>query len=107
MKRAKKHRLPQPPAVRDPVARSPLLRKGGAHGKSIGAKAIRGLRQTREHGRLAERKIARPLAEIGLRRSLDAAKVAPIWSEIQIVFENPVLVAKVLELQRPKHFDAL
>jgi len=38
MKRAKKHRLPQPPAVRDPVARSPLLRKGGAHGKSIGAK---------------------------------------------------------------------
>ena len=38
MKRAKKHRLPQPPAIRDPVARSPLLRKGGAHGKSIGAK---------------------------------------------------------------------
>ena len=37
MKRAKKHRLPQPPAVRDPVARSPLLRKGGAHGKSGGA----------------------------------------------------------------------
>jgi len=24
--------------VRDPVARSPLLRKGGAHGKSTGAK---------------------------------------------------------------------
>jgi len=38
VKRAKKHRLPQPPAVRDPVARSPLLRKGGAHGKSGGAK---------------------------------------------------------------------
>lgn len=38
MKRAKKHRLPQAPAMRDPVARSPLLRKGGAHGKSIGAK---------------------------------------------------------------------
>jgi hypothetical protein len=38
MKRAKKHRLPQPPAVRDPVARSPLLGKGGAHGKSTGAK---------------------------------------------------------------------
>jgi hypothetical protein len=38
VKRAKKHRLPQPPAVRDPVARSPLLRKGGAHGKSTGAK---------------------------------------------------------------------
>jgi hypothetical protein len=38
VKRAKKHRLPQPPVVRDPVARSPLLRKGGAHGKSTGAK---------------------------------------------------------------------
>jgi len=38
MKRAKKHRPPQPPAVRDPVARSPLLRKGGAHGKTTGAK---------------------------------------------------------------------
>ncbi|HVN35277.1 MAG TPA: hypothetical protein VMU96_08480 [Casimicrobiaceae bacterium] len=38
MKRAKKHRLPPLPAVRDPVARSPLLRKGGAHGKSTGAK---------------------------------------------------------------------
>ena len=38
MKRAKKHRPPQPPAVRNPVARSPLLRKGGAHGKSNAAK---------------------------------------------------------------------
>ena len=38
MKRAKKHRLPQLPAVRDPVARSPLLRKGGAHGKTTAAK---------------------------------------------------------------------
>ena len=35
MKRAKLHPLPKP---RDPVARSPLLRKGGAHGKSSGAK---------------------------------------------------------------------
>ena len=38
MKRAKKHRPPQPPAVRDPVARSPLLRKGGAHDKTTAAK---------------------------------------------------------------------
>jgi hypothetical protein len=38
VKRAKKHRPPQPPAVRNPVARSPLLRKGGAHGKSNAAK---------------------------------------------------------------------
>ena len=38
MKRAKKHRLLQPPKVRNPVARSPLLAKGGAHGKSIAAK---------------------------------------------------------------------
>lgn len=36
MKRAKKH--PLPPKQRDPVARSPLLKKGGAHGKSTGAK---------------------------------------------------------------------
>ena len=34
MKRAKKHRPPKPPAVRNPVARSPLLGKGGVHGKS-------------------------------------------------------------------------
>lgn len=38
MKRAKKHRLLQPPKVRNPVARSPLLGKGGAHGKSTAAK---------------------------------------------------------------------
>jgi len=35
LKRAKKH---QPPKPRNPVARSPLLRKGGAHGKSTAAK---------------------------------------------------------------------
>ena len=34
MKRAKQHAVPKP---RNPVARSPLLRKGGAHGKSVGA----------------------------------------------------------------------
>ncbi len=38
MKRAKRHRPPEPPAVRNPVARSPLLGKGGAHGKSTAAK---------------------------------------------------------------------
>jgi hypothetical protein len=34
MKRARQHALPKP---RNPVARSPLLGKGGAHGKSRGA----------------------------------------------------------------------
>ena len=34
MKRAKQHAVPKP---RNPVARSPLLRKGGVHGKSGGA----------------------------------------------------------------------
>jgi hypothetical protein len=34
MKRAKLHAPPKP---RNPVARSPLLKKGGAHGKSTGA----------------------------------------------------------------------
>ena len=38
MKRAKKHRPLQPPKVRNPVARSPLLGKGGAHGKTTRAK---------------------------------------------------------------------
>ena len=38
MKRAKKHRPPEPPKVRNPVARSPLMRKGGVHGKSNAAK---------------------------------------------------------------------
>lgn len=35
MKRAKKHFSPRP---RNPVARSPLLGKGGAHGKTTAAK---------------------------------------------------------------------
>ena len=35
MKRAKQHAAPKP---RNPVARSPLLRKGGAHGKTTAAK---------------------------------------------------------------------
>ena len=35
MKRAKKH---FPPRLRNPVARSPLLGKGGAHGKTTAAK---------------------------------------------------------------------
>lgn len=34
MKRAKSHAVPKP---RNPVARSPLLGKGGPHGKSRGA----------------------------------------------------------------------
>jgi|GEM_PF-1842622 len=38
MKRAKKHHPLQPPKVRNPVARSPLLGKGGAHGKTTAAK---------------------------------------------------------------------
>ena len=38
MKRAKKHHALQPPKVRNPVARSPLLGKGGAHGKTTAAK---------------------------------------------------------------------
>ena len=38
MKRAKKHQLLQPPKTRNPVARSPLLGKGGAHGKTTQAK---------------------------------------------------------------------
>ena len=38
MKRARKRRLPTPPKQRDPVARSPLMRKGGAHGKTTRAK---------------------------------------------------------------------
>jgi hypothetical protein len=38
MKRAKRHAPPQLPAVRNPVARSPLLGKGGPHGKTTGAK---------------------------------------------------------------------
>jgi hypothetical protein len=38
MKRAKLHSPPHALKPRDPVARSPLLRKGGAHGKSNAAK---------------------------------------------------------------------
>jgi hypothetical protein len=38
MKRAKRHGPPQPPKQRNPVARSPLLGKGGPHGKSTAAK---------------------------------------------------------------------
>jgi hypothetical protein len=40
MKRAKRMHThpPEPPKVRNPVARSPLLAKGGAHGKTTRAK---------------------------------------------------------------------
>jgi hypothetical protein len=38
MKRAKRHRVPEPPKMRNPVARSPLMSKGGAHGKTTAAK---------------------------------------------------------------------
>lgn len=37
MKRAKHHAPLQPPTKRNPVAVSPLLRKGGAHGKTTAA----------------------------------------------------------------------
>jgi hypothetical protein len=37
MKRAKHRGPPTVPKPRNPVATSPLLRKGGAHGKSAGA----------------------------------------------------------------------
>jgi len=48
MKRAKLH---PPPKPRNPVARSPLLRKGGVHEKSTGAK--------RRHANIAVQKLAR------------------------------------------------
>jgi hypothetical protein len=38
MKRAKLHAPPPPPKVRNPVARSKLLGKGGPHGKTNAAK---------------------------------------------------------------------
>lgn len=50
MKRAKQH-VPPLPKQRDPVARSPLLRKGGAHGKSQ--------RALRHEANLATRKLSR------------------------------------------------
>jgi len=37
MKRAKRH-APAVPKVRNPVARSPLMKKGGAHGKTTRAR---------------------------------------------------------------------
>lgn len=48
MKRAKLHAPPKP---RNPVARSPLLRKGGVHEKSRGAR--------RREEKMAIRKLAR------------------------------------------------
>lgn len=49
MKRAKQHGLPR---TRNPVARSPLLGKGGAHGRTTAAKRRRAkvelLKQSRE-----------------------------------------------------------
>jgi hypothetical protein len=38
MKRAKQHATPKLPKPRNPVARSPLVAKGGPHGKGIGAR---------------------------------------------------------------------
>jgi hypothetical protein len=48
MKRAKRHTVPKP---RNPVARSPLLAKGGPHGKSMRAK--------RRQGKIELQKLAR------------------------------------------------
>lgn len=42
MKRARK--LPKPPRQRNPVARSPLLGKGGAHERSVSGKRQQGKR---------------------------------------------------------------
>ena len=38
MKRAKQPAAPNLPKPRNPVARSPLLAKGGVHGKGVGAR---------------------------------------------------------------------
>lgn len=48
MKRAKLHAVPKP---HNPVARSPLLRKGGAHGKTRSAE--------RRHATVALKKLVR------------------------------------------------
>jgi hypothetical protein len=37
MKRAKLHTPPLPPKVRNPIVRSPLMSKGGPHGKTNAA----------------------------------------------------------------------
>ena len=46
MKRAKLHSVPHALKPRNPVARSPLLGKGGAHGKSTAAKRRQANMQT-------------------------------------------------------------
>jgi hypothetical protein len=45
MKRARK--LPKPPRHRNPVARSPLLGKGGPHERSASAKRQQAIRELR------------------------------------------------------------
>ena len=52
MKRAENAPAAAPPKQRNPVARSPLLGKGGPHGKSTRAK--------RRHEKVALQKRARP-----------------------------------------------
>jgi hypothetical protein len=61
MKRARRRaraRAPALPPPRNPVALSPLLRKGGAHDKSVGARRRHARmalqRQLREHGDTGE-----------------------------------------------------
>ena len=51
MKRAKKHARPRP---RNPVARSPLLRKGGVHGKTTAAKRRQAKLELQKHIRETE-----------------------------------------------------
>ena len=51
MKRAKRH---EPIRPRNPVARSPLLGKGGAHGKSTAAKRRRAKVELAQQIRAAE-----------------------------------------------------
>jgi hypothetical protein len=54
LKRAKQHRMPK---QRNPVARSPLLAKGGAHGKTTAAK--------RRHAKVALAKLKRDPEALG------------------------------------------
>jgi hypothetical protein len=51
MKRAKLH---PPPKPRNPVARSPLLRKGGAHGQTTGAARRRAKIEVQKLARTAD-----------------------------------------------------
>ena len=78
-----------------------------ALGEAIRPAQFRRLRQRHQERRLAERQLARLLAEIGERRGADAFEIAAVGRERQIKREHLRLAQMPFELERAHHLPQL